>query len=316
MRKFAINNNWGLVPITLAMGVSAACSETAFAAYAPPEPGKTENLISVTGQRQSREELRRQASAFVIGATSVPEEGQYARRTAPLCPVISGIDDRYGALVDAKIRAIASAVGAKLAPLGCRANLFVSFSKDSDSFINGLKKRQPALFSGLQPAAIKSLLANTAPIKWMHAKRGDGIDGDQTDGRVTNFANQRIGSLSFGSATLNTYSASLIKTPLAVSITGTIVAIDIERSSGYTLDSIAAYTAMISLAQIRTDGDYSSYPSVLAMFSANKARDEAPSDLTEWDYAYMRALYKVQLNRTARVQRAKIAGEMLNQLVK
>jgi hypothetical protein len=73
---------------------------------------------------------------------------------------------------------------------------------------------------------------------------------------------------------------------------------------------------MVSLAQIKLSTDYSTYPSILSMFSGGKGADEAPRDLTEWDYAYLRALYKIPANRTARAQRTRIYGEMVKQLVK
>jgi hypothetical protein len=73
---------------------------------------------------------------------------------------------------------------------------------------------------------------------------------------------------------------------------------------------------MVSLAQIKLSTDYSTYPSILSMFSGAKPVDQAPRDLTEWDYAYLRALYKIPGNRTARAQRMGIYGEMVKQLAK
>jgi hypothetical protein len=116
--------------------------------------------------------------------------------------------------------------------------------------------------------------------------------------------------------TLNTNSASLIDTQMVVNLTSTIVIVDAEKSTGFALESVAAYAAMVSLAQIKLSTDYSTYPSILSMFSGGKGADEAPRDLTEWDYAYVRALYNSPANRTARSQRTRIYGEMVKELAK
>jgi hypothetical protein len=298
---------------------------SATAAYAPPEiaKDKIDATITVTGQLPDKETLREAASTFVRSATVIPDEAQYARRNDPLCPAVVGIDQKYAGLVTAKIKAVAESVGVAVAPAGCRANLLVNFTTDASAYLESARKKQPALLSALRPDERTALIANTAPIRWWYGTNAIGSDKipialGQVNGGVliaTEGASPAVLPTS-NKGTLRTYSASLIDTQLVVNLSSTAVLIDVEKASGVPLDSVAAYAAMVSLAQLKLTTDYSSYPSILAIFSGAKSRDEAPRDLTEWDYAYLRALYKIPANRTARAQRTGIYGEMVKQLTK
>jgi hypothetical protein len=296
------------------------------ATYAPPEiaKDKSDTTITVTGQLPDKEKLREAASTFVRSASVIPDEAQYARRNDPLCPAVVGIDDKYASLVSTKIKAVAGAVGVAVAPAGCRANLLVNFTIDASAYIASARKKQPALLSALRPDERTALLTSAAPIRWWYGTNAIGSDKisialGQVNGGVLIAAAGGVGPAVLPTSnrgTLRTYSASLIDTQLVVNLSSTVVLIDVEKASGVPLDSVAAYAAMVSLAQLKLTTDYSSYPSILAMFSGAKSRDEAPRDLTEWDYAYLRALYKTQPNRTARTQRTGIYGEMVKQLTK
>ncbi len=293
----------------------------AFAAYAPPEPIKADGTIVVTGEKQSLENLRQQASAFVKTAATIPDEDQYARRRDPLCPAVSGIDPQYAAMVVTKIKAVAQAADVKIGDLKCRVNLIIAFTNDSDTYIADAQKKRLGLLSAMRPSERTALLKSSMPVRWLYATKALGSDGMEI------FQGSRNSSIlqSEGSEPVNlqanrgfqsSYSASLIDTKLIVDLTSTFVVVDVEKSTGFPLDSVAAYAAMVSLAQIKLTSDYSSYPSILSMFSRANAPETAPRDLTEWDYAYLRALYKVQPNRTARVQRTRIFGEMVKELAK
>jgi hypothetical protein len=308
-------------------------SGSASAAYAPPEPVTIkDSTIIVTGQKETRKEMRLKASTFVRSATVIPQEDQYARRRDPLCPAVSGIDAKYVVKVVAKITSTAEAVGVKMAKPGCSANLLIHFTNDVSGYIAQMAKIRPDLLRTMRPDERLALKQSAVPMRWLYATEARGSDDMKLSIGGKSASVLMPGSSGFGGGestigndpvnlqsnrgTLNTYSASLIDTQMIVNLSSTIVIVDAEKSTGFALESVAAYAAMVSLAQIKLSTDYSTYPSILSMFSGGKGADEAPRDLTEWDYAYLRALYKIPANRTARAQRTRIYGEMVKQLVK
>jgi hypothetical protein len=302
----------------------------ALAAYAPPEPVTSkDSTIIVTGKKLTKEEARRQASSFVRTATVIPQEDQYARRRDLLCPAVSGIEAKYVVKVVAKITSTAEAVGVKMAKPGCSANLLIHFTNDVSGYIAQMAKVRPDLLRTMRPDERLALKQSVVPMRWLYATEARGTDNMKLSIGGKGASVLVAGAVAAGSpaaiegvniqsnrGTLNTNSASLIDTQMIVNLTSTIVIVDAEKSTGFALESVSAYAAMVSLAQIKLSTDYSSYPSILSMFSGAKGADEAPRDLTEWDYAYLRALYKIPGNRTARMQRTKIYGEMVKQLVK
>jgi hypothetical protein len=306
---------------SFALSLPIVLPTAALGVYAPPEAVKADSTITVTGQKQSLEELRQQASAFVKSAAIIPDEDQYARRRDPLCPAVSGIDPQYAAMVVAKVKAVAQAADVKIGDLKCRVNLIIAFTKDSDAYIVDAQKKRLGLLSAMRPDERTALLKSIAPVRWLYATKALGSDGMEIfqGSRNSSILQSESGepvNLQANRGFQSSYSASLIDTKLIVNLTSTLVVIDVEKSTGFPLDSVAAYAAMVSLAQIKLTSDYSAFPSILSMFSAAKTPDQAPRDLTEWDYAYLRALYKVQPNRTARVQRTRIFGEMVKELAK
>lgn len=302
----------------------------AVAAYAPPEPvASSDSTIIVTGQKITKEEARKQASAFVRTATVIPQEDQFARRRDPICAVVSGIDAQYRTKVVAKIASVADAVGVKTAKSGCSPNLLIHFTNDVSGYIAQMAKARPDLLRTMRPDERTALKQSIVPMRWLYATEARGTDnmklslgGKSSSVLIADSAVPGSGAaiesvnIQSNRGTLNTYSASLIDTQMIVNLSSAIVIVDAEKSTGFPLESVSAYAAMVSLAQIKLSTDYTTYPSILSMFSSAKGGDEAPRDLTEWDYAYLRALYKIPANRTARAQRTQLYGEMVKQLTK
>ena len=66
-----------------------------------------------------------------------------------------------------------------------------------------------------------------------------------------------------------------------------ITIVDVDELDGLTVPQLADYLALIALAQIEPDADYSQFNTVLNVFD----RERAVSGLTDWDMIYLRALY-------------------------
>jgi hypothetical protein len=322
MRIYLKSSHIGLAILGLTASV------TATAAYAQSEP-TTDSTITVTGQKETRKETRLKASTFVRTATVIPQEDQYARRRDPVCAAVSGIDSKYAAKVVAKITSTAEAVGVDVAKPGCSANLLIHFTNDVSGYIAQMARIRPGLLATMRPDERTALKQSTVPMRWLYATEARGTDNMKLSlggksasvmiaGSPTPGSGSAIEGLNTQSnrGTLNTYSASLIDTQMIVNLSSTIVIVDAEKATGFLLESVSAYAAMVSLAQLKLSTDYSTYPSILSMFSSAKGADAAPRDLTEWDYAYLRALYKIPANSTSCTQRTQLSGEMVKQLTK
>jgi hypothetical protein len=287
----------------------------ALAAYAPPEPVKLENTIVVTGQRLDKKIVKQEASNFIRAVIPLSVDGQYARRKAPICPKVMGIDEQYAQIVEKRIKRIADSADIDIAPQKCKLNLVVKFTTNSEQVINDLKKTNTSLFSSISSLERKTFFENTAPIRWWYNLNRTGSDGrDLIPSSSQQEKDIPIGRLDSSKGFTRSFNSSLIDTNFILNIEANTVVVDIDKVTGFPLDTIAAYIAMISLAHIRQDADYGGAPSILGIFNKARLMSDAPRDLTEWDYAYLRALYKTPLNRTARAQRSRIVGAMAKEL--
>jgi hypothetical protein len=267
-----------------------------------PEPSST---ITVTGQKLEKKEAKRQSRAFV-GQTTATSFSQYARRNRPVCPRAIGIDPNYAQIVESKIRAIAKAADVRVEDGECSPNLFVLFTTDSNGLMTVLRKAKPGLFSSVNVRERPALYADPVPVRWWHSTALAGSDGNAAVG----------GTSAQGIETINTksFNSSLIDTKIVINLNGSVVVVDINKSNGYPLDSIAAYAAMVSFAEIKPEKSHDALPSILAMFGDGKSPSEAPRDLTAFDYAYVSSLYEILPNRAGNVQKSQIANKMAEKL--
>ena len=259
------------------------------------------STITVTGQKLEKKEAKRQSRSFV-GQTTVISFSQYARRNRPICPSAIGIAEEYAAIVETRIRAIAKAAKVKTEDGECDPNLFILFTTDGNGLMTTLRKVKPGVFDSVNVRERPMLYADPVPVRWWHSVTLAGSDGNVGNKGTNSQGNEIIETKSF--------SSSLIDTKIMINLTGSVVVVDIGKATGYPLDSIAAYAAMVSFAQVKPEKAHGALPSILAMFANGKSPGEAPRDLTAFDYAYISSLYEIRPNRVGDVQKSQIANKM------
>lgn len=260
--------------------------------------------IIVNGVRQTPEEARQQAVAFVRAMGVATNQQPAARWTVPVCPRVLGIDKSYAATVEAKLRAIATAGHVPLAAAPCRGNVAVTFVPDSKALLEQLVKSQPGRFGKLSDKDRQALIDKAAPITWWYnsdRRTKDGsVDTEIPAGLVGGVAGTGasvVGS-SADSQAFQQVGSSIIGTRIVRGIVQANVVIDLNRADGATLGAVAAYAALVAFAEV-TPSTPPPAGSILSLFGSG----DRPRDLSSLDMAFLRALYKLPLDREARVHR-------------
>jgi hypothetical protein len=308
-----------IVPVArliLWLTVASAAGTAAFAETVPAPVGDT---IVVTAQ--DRAALQNRIKTFVRSATVVPELGQYARRNTPYCPKVVGLASGYVPHVIEKVRVAGQAAGLADPKPQCRPNLTIIFSEDADAQMTLLRKRSSRLFNGSYREKERELFGSGRPIRWWYSldmsdASGSPVGSDMSAQAAVAGGNGGSGGVPGfdGIRTQNARTTSLIETNIKVDLIGTFVVIDVTKANGYPLDAVASYAAMVSFAQINGKQDFAGFPSVLSLFADDTDKARAPTELTDWDKAYLHALYTTPSNREAWVQRSRIAGKMSQQI--
>ena len=80
--------------------------------------------------------------------------------------------------------------------------------------------------------------------------------------------------------------------------------VDARRMKGVSFGQVAAYVAMIGLAQLRPEANVSEAPSILNLFAGS---GKAPPGLTSWDESFLKALYDTRITDRAQLAAIKTA---------
>ena len=104
--------------------------------------------------------------------------------------------------------------------------------------------------------------------------------------------------------TTNTYSGSLISTPTIRTISAATVVVNFAHASSLGLPAVIDHAALVGLAEIKLGPSPES--SILSLFDDGSTRRE----LSNRDFAFLTALYRIPLDRKARVQRTALVNQM------
>ncbi len=271
--------------------------------------------IIVDGQAITIDAARQRAAQFIQGTGVASGNTPAARWADPVCPRVIGLQERGARSAEARIRAIAEAAGVETAAEPCDSNIVIMFTPDPAAVMRDIDRRSAGRLSQVSPTARGALLNGTAPIRWWYSAETRGRHGDGSrrmpqghGGTTTNVHDGSGAGQALGGEvpTMSHYDNSIISTMTQRVLVSAGVVIDQDAVIGRRLDTIAAYAALVALAEIRSQ-DSAPEGSILNMFAAA----EPPRGLTLQDQAFLRALYQMPMDREARRHRSHLVGEMV-----
>ncbi len=278
----------------------------------PPRPEGEKNSIIVQGERLPEGVVRERAAQFVrttgVAAGTLPA----ARWVDPVCLQVQGLEGVGKRTAEAKMRAVATAAGIEVAPESCKPNIVVSFTHDGAAMARDINRLDSRRLGSLSPRAREAMLAGSAPARWIYSTEVRGRNGEKLiegggAGQTMPGTHDGSGAGSSigGDKTMMHYESSIVSTLTNRVLTSAIVIIDTDDAMGRRLDTLAAFAALVAFAEIR-NLDAKPDGSILGMFASSAP----PRDLTPQDAAFLRALYRMPLDREAMRHRGQLVHEM------
>jgi hypothetical protein len=279
------------------------------------DPPKAQLDTVTVEAAKNRKALERQVSSFVSGIVVAPYEESLAdwQPSVPPCPLVAGMPRDDGEYMLERISIIAKAAGAPLADEHCKPNLFVIVTSQVDALFKAWGRRDPNMFGemdgrGGSPGGtvVHKFLHSSVPVRAFYNAslvNSDGtvLGGGQAQGNgIGNEAGWNLRA-----------EATRIQFNDVRNLASVIVIIDGPRAKGVSFGQLAAYVAMIGLAEIRLDARAGDAPSSILQLFASSGK-EAPPGLSAWDEAFLRALYHLEhldQHQLARVKTAMV-GEI------
>lgn len=269
-------------------------------------------------EARKREEIEAQARSLVRALVATPVGGQLPRWHAPICPRVIGVRPEIAARVAGRIRAVAEEAGAPIAHKRCDPNFLVTFTDDASGLLARLSKRSPRAISAPNVRDRAKLVTGEAPVRWWFGAEVENADGRPLVGETA--AGSTGMMMGVGGArdlpgngdamTADAWSSRLTGTYVRASLAEVSAIVDVTRATGKPLDAVSDYIAMVGLGAIRYLPGDAAAPSILRLFDA----DGGIVALTEWDRAYLKAVYRIRPNATAFSQRGQLVAEMTREL--
>lgn len=287
------------------IGIMAAIALTAATQVPPGQPAAAPQAaptqleeVTVTGRS-----LDRLIGDFVAEVAE-PNRGRgLARWDRSICVGVANLRAETAQYVVDRVSTVAEDIGLRAGAPGCTANLLVVATDDGEAAARSLVSEGRRAFrmggAGMDRgmAALTDFQETDRPVRWwqvaMPIDTESGMRATRLPGDCQSFeCNAAIGSVMGYAPVLSISSASRLKTQIVDNIFRTVVIVDIDDVAGLTVQQLADYIAMVSLAQIDPDADTSQYATILNVFDD----PESAPTLTGWDLAYLAGLYDAERN--------------------
>lgn len=290
----------------LTLAIAFSCGRGFIPAVAA-EPVQDQSVV-VIGEPE--EQRRRELKEFVRELGVANGERSAARWVDPVCPTVTGLSPAHASIVETRVRSVARDIGARVAGRRCEPNIVIAFSGNGRALARAIGARAPARLAEVPVTQRGSLFDSQAPIRWWYsteARDSSGVSASSilppwTAGNSA--AGGSILPINEDGTILNHYNPSLISTRTMRALQSATVLVDANLSEGQMLSSVADFAALVALAEIQLDARPPN--SVLSLF----ADPNAPRRMSPRDQDFLKALYRLPLDRRARQQRARLVNEM------
>lgn len=245
-----------------------------------------DNTIVVTARTPE------QTQRFVEQMSIAPGTAdQLARWDQEICTSVVGLPQRQGQFLADHIARRALELGLRPGGPGCHGNLAVFVSADANAMARQLFEQDRSLFAyhqennvnTLGQIAFEDFLNTPRAVRWWHVAQTIGADGNPLSGDAS------VGGIS--NAPVARSSGSRLNSDTRQDFNRAIIIVDASRVGGVQLATLADYIAMVALAQVNPSADTSAFPTIMNVFAERPAGAPAPTAMTEWDLAFLNALY-------------------------
>jgi hypothetical protein len=289
--------------------VSIAAAPLLIAAPAPAAPAPTASSspeILVVGDRDANQARREYVRAMALPSA----DDRLARFMTPVCPYVAGLTDKANAFMVERLRKVAAASGMHVARESCAPNAVLFIVPDKAGLIRHWLRSNWEMFGDdMTQGQIEPLAASPEPTaSWQI------LEVHGSDGRA--LARQRL-TMPGGVDATN----GVIMVPFALgsrfmnetefSFGASVLVVDSHAIAGADLRQVADFAAMQLFAHTSPKmAAAQSAPTILTLIQDTAAGRPSPLSLTEWDFAYLRALYSSTNMYRAGAHRGEIARRM------
>jgi len=233
-----------------------------------------------------------------------------------ICPVTVGLGPGYNAFVTARLRALATFVGAPVqSDPQCRNNVQILFTHNPQENMDSVVKWASVYFRNRYSGGMRDLIAfkgDHAIQGWYMTTSGGAIVLN-TDVALVGLNVlpiwPTITQLYASQDTLGTRTGGGGGSGIGI----VILIVDTTKVVGSSIGTIADYLAMLTLSVVQSPDYCDPLPSILDLMSSTCGAREKPKAITAGDLAFLKALYYLNTGLGSSLSRDQIHDNMMRQ---
>lgn len=269
-----------------------------------PPPSAQQEQATDLGEVVVSATARETASRFIESIGAPPSSRRLARWHNSVCVSVANLSAQPAQYLVDRVSRLAEEMGIRSGEPGCTANVVIVATTDAPAVARQLVEENRNAFSPggsgmtLSKAALENFKTAERAVRWWHVS----VPTDSESGeRAVRLPGEEA-------RTTNVSRASRLRSDIRDDLNKVIIIIDVDRIGDTTFTQLADYVAMVAMAQIDADAATAGLPTVLNLFD----NPQGTPGLTDWDVAYLTALYNGEANRsTAQGQAGELTGLML-----
>jgi hypothetical protein len=287
------------------------------AAQHEPAPAAIEQVTVTAPQVIPENVLRDFVTAHAAPAQPV---GKLARWRIAFCPVVAGLPAAYGTVVLDRVMAVAAEAGAPIGKTGCKPNVDIVFSASPQALLDEVRRKHWELLGYHDTAQSEELAKVTHAVQaWYTTQRVD-LDGNRTIDAAQRTKGVWLAAVPDGSCKACAFylpdarefrtQTSRLGDALRSELFHVIVTVDLKKIAGIQLGRLADDIAMQALAPTKAFDLCAPMVSITNLMADDCPVDRKADSLSEYDLAYLKSLYRMDLSASLADQTSAISFRM------
>ncbi len=229
-----------------------------------------------------------QAKAFVAAVSAPFPQATLARWNQAICPAVVNLERGLSSITSDRVRDEARSLRVRVGDGACRANVIIVATDAADLTAQRLVRDDFRTFhpgasgTDLGRSALRRFQNSDAAVRWWHVAMPVSDDTGKLaialDGEAPPVVADRV--------------VTRLRANIRYDMAWVIIVIDVTKTAQVPASSLADYIAMVALAQIDPQADFTAHDTVLNLFAPGTALH----GMTEWDHSYLSALYDADAN--------------------
>lgn len=219
-------------------------------------------------------------SEFVSTTSVKSGTGQMGRWDKEICVSIENLRPDAADMIRELIASNAREVGLLMGAPNCNPNIFILATDNAEMLLTATFKKNSRAFLDDEwtiregKGKLKEFIASDRPVRWWYVVK-----------RVTHKGKPyRVGTVIEG--------RGRIGSTVRADFSHVVIVLDVSRIRQINFPALAGYVAMVSLVQTSPDAEFAGVPTILRLFSDRDAGLLPAEGMTDWDRAFLKALYK------------------------